>query len=69
MVWCVKNVIPIWLIRIGDCMIIIMGKNKKEINNVRKIYFAEDGKLDVCFSDGRESIVINPTEIYEIRED
>lgn len=50
-------------------VIILGGKNKKEIIDVKKIYFAEDGKLDVCFNNGRESIVINPIDVCEIRED
>lgn len=50
-------------------MIVVVGKNKKEITDVKKIYFAADGKLDICFNDGRESIVISPYDIYEIRED
>lgn len=50
-------------------IIILGGKNKKEISNVKTIYFANDGKLDVCFDNGRESIVINPIDVCEIRED
>lgn len=49
-------------------IIVLGGKVKKEIFNVKSVYFAEDGKLDVCFNDDRESIVISPINVYEIRE-
>lgn len=48
-------------------MKIILFRNVLE--NVKAVYFAEDGKLDITFTDGKEAITINPYCVKEILND
>lgn len=41
---------------------------KRTLENVKTVYFAEDGKLDISFIDGKESITISPATVVQIND-